>query len=106
MNVWIGTAGYSNEHWVGPFYPPRTPAPRMLPHYTRHFPLVELNFTFSRCPAPEMLTRLADQTPAGFQFAVKLPRSISHEQRPDELDAFRTAMNALQAQGRLAGLVV
>src|SRR5437763_1374649 len=105
MNVWIGTAGYSNSAWVGPFYPPRTPTRRMLAHYSRHFPLVELNFTFYRCPTPAMLARLADQTPAGFQFTVKLPRSLSHEQSVRELGAFRTAVNELHLQGRLAGWV-
>jgi uncharacterized protein YecE (DUF72 family) len=105
MNVWIGTAGYSYAHWVGPFYPPRTPTRRMLAHYSRHFPLVELNFTFYRCPTPEIMSRLADQTPAGFQFTVKLPRSLSHEQSLRELGAFRTAVEELHLQGRLAGLV-
>src|SRR5437763_3659834 len=106
MNVWTGTAGYSNSAWVGPFYPPRTPPRRMLAHYSQHFPLVELNFTFYRCPTPDLLARLAEQTPAGFQFAVKLPRSLSHERRPEDLSLFREAVGELHRQGRLAGLVV
>jgi uncharacterized protein YecE (DUF72 family) len=106
MNVWIGTAGYSYPDWISPLYPPRTPPRRMLAHYSRHFPLVELNFTFYRCPTPDLLTRLAEQTPAGFQFAVKWPHSLSHEQRSDELSLFRQATSALHVQGRLAGLVV
>src|SRR3954469_12917442 len=105
MNVWIGTAGYSYSHWVGPFYPPRTPPRRLLTHYARHFPLVELNITFYRTPTAESLTGLADRTPAGFQFAVKLPRSLSHDRRPEELSQFREAVAALHAQGRLAGVV-
>ncbi|HEY1380176.1 MAG TPA: DUF72 domain-containing protein [Gemmataceae bacterium] len=105
MNVWIGTAGYSYPHWVGRFYPPRTPARRLLTHYARHFPLVELNFTFYRTPTAESLVRLADRTPAGFQFAVKLPKSLTHDRRPEELGQFREAVAALHAQGRLAGTV-
>jgi uncharacterized protein YecE (DUF72 family) len=105
MNVWIGTAGYSYSNWVGPFYPPGTRTTGMLGHYARHFPVVELNFTFYRCPTPAMLSRLAGQTPPGFSFAVKLPRSLSHERRHDDLFAFREAVQALQAQGRLAELV-
>src|SRR5947207_1226571 len=80
MQVWIGTSGYSYSDWVGPFYPPGTRPNRMLRQYCQHFPLVELNFTFYRPPTPEILARLADQTPAGFQFLVKAPRSISHEE--------------------------
>src|SRR5436309_15565678 len=106
MDVWIGTAGYSYAHWVGPFYPPRTPTGRLLTHYGRHFPLVELNFTFYRCPTPDVLARLADQTPAGFQFAVKVPRTISHDRNAAELGAFRTAVVALHLLGLVAGLVV
>ena len=85
MNVWIGTAGYSYSNWVGPFYPPGTRTTGMLAQYARHFPVVELNFSFYRCPTPAMLTRLAGQTPPGFRFAVKLPRSLSHERRLDDL---------------------
>lgn len=78
MKVWIGTSGYSYPDWVGSFYPPGTRPNRMLAHYAQHFPLVELNFTFYRPPTPEMLAKLADRAPAGFQFLVKLPQSISH----------------------------
>ncbi len=105
MNVWIGTAGYSYSHWVGPFYPPGTPARRMLAQYARHFPLVELNFTFYRTPTADILLRLAGQTPAGFQFAVKLPRLLSHDRRPEELGQFHEAVTALHARGQLAGVV-
>jgi uncharacterized protein YecE (DUF72 family) len=105
MQVWIGTSGYSYPDWVGPFYPPETRPNRMLAHYTRIFPLVELNFTFYRLPAVGQLARLGEQTPAGFQFLVKLPRTISHERRLDELLPFRRAVEELQQRGRLLGLL-
>ncbi len=94
MQIWTGTSGYSYRDWVGGFYPPGTRAPRMLQYYCGHFPLVELNFTFYRLPTPGMLTRLAEQTPPGFQFLVKLPRTLSHDKDPRELDAFRKAISA------------
>src|SRR5581483_1490047 len=94
MQVWTGTSGYSYSDWVGNFYPPGTRANRMLPYYAGQFPLVELNFTFYRLPTPEMLTRLAGQTPAGFQFLVKLPRTLSHDKDARELEAFRGAVSA------------
>ena len=55
MQLWIGTSGYVYPDWVGPFYPPRTLSSGMLTYYTKHFPLVELNFTFYRPPTPEAL---------------------------------------------------
>ena len=82
MDLWIGTSGYSYPDWVGGFYPAGTRPDRMLAYYSRRFPLVELNFTFYRPPTPEMLAKLAAQTPDGFQFLVKLPQSISHERSP------------------------
>jgi uncharacterized protein YecE (DUF72 family) len=105
MKVWIGTSGYSYPDWVGPFYPPGTRAPRMLAHYVRHFPLVELNFTFYRPPTPEALARLAGQAPDGFRFLVKVPRTISHEESPRDLPLFRRSVEELRRRGCLLGLL-
>src|SRR5438876_474667 len=80
MQVWLGTSGYSYPDWVGGFYPPGTRSNQMLNRYAESFPLVELNFTFYRLPTPAMLARLANQAPDGFQFVVKMPRSLSHEE--------------------------
>jgi uncharacterized protein YecE (DUF72 family) len=105
MDIWIGTSGYSYRDWVGGFYPKGTPSNRMLAYYSRQFPLVELNFTFYRPPTPAMLVKLAGQTPAGFQFLVKLPRTISHERSTRDLPGFRQAVLALQERDRLMGLL-
>jgi uncharacterized protein YecE (DUF72 family) len=105
MHVWIGTSGFSYPDWVGSFYPARTRPQRMLSHYCRVFPLVELNFTYYRPPTPGMLTRLARQTPSAFQFLVKLPRSLSHEEHIRDLLGFRKAVDALKNEGKLAGLL-
>src|SRR3954447_4854160 len=101
MNVWIGTSGYSYLDWVGDFYPAGLRPERMLEHYARFFPLVELNFTFYRLPTPGMLARLADKTPPGFQFLVKLPRTLTHEESPHDLEGFRKAVEVLKGRGRL-----
>ncbi|HLJ93492.1 MAG TPA: DUF72 domain-containing protein [Gemmataceae bacterium] len=105
MQIWIGTSGYSYPDWVGGFYPPDIRSGKMLAYYCQHFPLVELNFTFYRLPTAAMLTRLAEQTPAGFQFLVKLPRTLSHEANGRDIAGFRHAVHSLQGQGRLLGLL-
>jgi uncharacterized protein YecE (DUF72 family) len=105
MQVWIGTCGYSFPDWVGPFYPPGTGSERMLGSYAAHFPLVELNFTFYRPPTPAMLARLAEKAPAGFQFVVKVPRTLSHEEDGRDLAGFRTAVEELRQRDRLLGLL-
>jgi uncharacterized protein YecE (DUF72 family) len=77
----------------------------MLGYYCRHFPLVELNFTFYRLPTAAMLSRLAEQSPPGFQFLVKMPRTLSHEESPAEIEPFRAAVEELQNRDRLLGLL-
>jgi uncharacterized protein YecE (DUF72 family) len=105
MKVWIGTSGYSYADWVGPFYPPGTRSRQMLRYYTEHFPVVELNFTFYCLPTAAALARLAEQTPAGFQFVAKLPRTLSHDEDPRDLGPFRQAVAELHGRGRLLGLL-
>jgi uncharacterized protein YecE (DUF72 family) len=105
MQVWVGTSGYSYGDWVGSFYPTGTRPNRMLPYYCTQFPLVELNFTFYRPPSADILSRMAEQTPPGFQFLVKMPRTISHEQDPRDLPGFRAAVDPLRQRGQLAGVL-
>lgn len=105
MELWVGTSGYSYGDWVGSFYPPGTLPRRMLAHYARHFPLVELNYTFYRPPGPRDLGRLAARAAPGFQFVVKLHRSLSHEDDFKGAPAFREAVEPLRLEGRLLGLL-
>ena len=105
MDVWIGTSGYSYPDWVGGFYPTSTRPDRMLAYYSRRFPLVELNFTFYRPPTPEMLAKIAARTPPGFQFLVKLPRSVSHEPAPRTSTASAGRCGACKGAGQLSGLL-
>lgn len=105
MQVWIGTSGYSYADWVGGFYPKGLRSNQMLAYYSRHFPLVELNYTFYHPPTAAMLRKMAERTPPSFQFVVKLPKSISHEQSPRDLNGFREAVLTLQKRGQLIGLL-
>jgi uncharacterized protein YecE (DUF72 family) len=106
MNIWIGTSGYSYSDWVGDFYPPSLPSGQMLGYYSRFFPLVELNFTFYRSPTAAMLGRIAERTPPGFQFLVKVPRTVSHEQSGQDLPGFREAIGVLHKRQQLMGLLL
>jgi uncharacterized protein YecE (DUF72 family) len=104
--VWIGTAGYAWPDWVGPFYPDGTSLERMPRYYATQFPCVEINSTFYRPPAPGQLSRLADRTAPGFQFSLKVPRTVSHERRVQALKPFKTAADELAARHRLIGFVL
>jgi uncharacterized protein YecE (DUF72 family) len=105
MEIWIGTSGYVYPDWVGDFYPPGTPSARMLPFYARHFPLVELNYTFYRLPAPGDLIKLAGRTPPGFQMIVKLHQSLSHDLDLNQAATFAAAVRPLQQEQRLRSLL-
>jgi uncharacterized protein YecE (DUF72 family) len=56
---------------------------------------VELNNTFYRLPSEEQLERWSDATPKGFRFAVKVPMSITHFGRLDEIGTFCERVRAL-----------
>lgn len=52
-----------------------------LQRYATRFPASEINSSFHRPHAPGVWRRWADSVPAGFLFSVKLPKTITHEQR-------------------------
>lgn len=60
-----------------------------LERYARVLNCAEINTSFYRSHRPEVYARWASQTPAGFRFAVKVPRTITHDQR---LRASRTLL--------------
>ncbi len=79
--VRIGTSGWHYAHWRGPFYPERLPAGVMLGYYARHFDTVEVNNTHYCLPRPAVIEAWRDAVPAGFVFAVKASRYITHFHR-------------------------
>ncbi len=74
----IGTSGWYYKHWVGPFYPPKTPAARLLDYYSERFDTVEINNSFYRLPPETALTNWRDATPPDFCFAMKGSRFLTH----------------------------
>ena len=77
----IGTQGWNYDAWVGPFYPSGTRAPEFLSFYARAFDTVEVDSTFYAIPDPKSVRGWASRVPAGFTFALKLPKEITHERR-------------------------
>jgi uncharacterized protein YecE (DUF72 family) len=81
VRVLTGTSGFSYPSWNGSFYPPRLPARARLAHYASRLEAVEANATFYRMPRPEVLAAWRAQVPAGFTFALKAPRRLTHERQ-------------------------
>jgi uncharacterized protein YecE (DUF72 family) len=76
--IHIGTSGWHYKHWVGTFYPPRTPASKMFAFYCARFDTVELNNTFYSLPKPAGLENWRESSPENFCFAAKGSRFITH----------------------------
>ena len=79
--LWAGASGYAFKEWKGSFYPEKIQPEAMLAWYAERLPSVEINNTFYQMPKVEVLERWAQATPAGFRFAVKASRRITHEAR-------------------------
>ncbi len=85
-DVRIGCSGWSYRDWREGFYPPGTPASGWLPHYASVFDTVEVNATFYRLPKVDTVRAWAEQVPAGFLFAVKASRYLTHMKRLRDID--------------------
>ncbi|EQD51538.1 protein containing DUF72, partial [mine drainage metagenome] len=99
----IGTSGWDYPEWVGPVYPKHGVSDR-LRYYARLFPIVEINSTFYRLPPPSVAASWVRRTPAGFRFAAKFPRTITHELRlvgaETELRRFLDVLGPIRAAGK------
>jgi uncharacterized protein YecE (DUF72 family) len=81
MRITIGMSGYSYKEWKPGFYPPDLKSDQMLRFYAGRFEAVEINNTFYRMPTEKVLLQWAEEVPAGFVFALKAPRRITHLSR-------------------------
>jgi uncharacterized protein YecE (DUF72 family) len=67
----IGTCSWADEALSKYFYPPGLPAGERLAYYAREFDAVEVDSTYYRLPAEEMVARWAERTPDDFVMHVK-----------------------------------
>ncbi|MGJ5673411.1 MAG: DUF72 domain-containing protein [Nostochopsis sp.] len=81
MSFFIGCAVWAYKGWVGELFPPGTRPADFLHLYSRRFTIVEGNTTFYAIPNQETVARWATDTPPGFEFCLKLPRDITHNQQ-------------------------
>jgi uncharacterized protein YecE (DUF72 family) len=106
-DVRIGTSGYHYKHWVGPFYPPKTPPSKMLEYYVRHFDTLELNNSFYRLPTVAAFEAWRDATRKNFVFAVKASRFITHNKKlKDPENALDNFLPRAEHLGRKLGPVL
>ena len=78
-NLHIGTSSFSSKDWVGSFYPEGAKPAEFLGYYAETFKTVEIDATWHAVPAPRTVEGWYHKTPPEFTFALKVPKSITHE---------------------------
>jgi uncharacterized protein YecE (DUF72 family) len=84
--VRIGVSGWRYAPWRGNFYPKGLPQRAELEFAASCFPSIEINGSFYSLQAPRSWQAWYDATPAGFVFAVKGPRYITHMLRLKQIE--------------------
>jgi len=79
--LYVGTSGWSYPTWKPGFYPADARPKDFLRHYAEHFRTVELNASAYQLPSEGHFAGWAEQVPADFRFAVRMPRLITHAGR-------------------------
>ncbi len=103
-SVRIGSCSFTAAGWERTFYPPRLRPGSYLRWYAEEFDTLEIDSTFYRSPSIETVRGWYRATPPDFSFALKVPRSITHdrclESCEDEFQSFlSTAMELKEKLG-------
>ncbi|MCV0430504.1 DUF72 domain-containing protein [Nitrosopumilus sp.] len=87
MNIKIGCTGWSYQGWSGTFYPKNLKSSQWLKYYSQLFEITEINSTFYKIPAQEIVRRWNADTPRHFRFTAKFPLIITHEKRLENVNS-------------------
>ncbi|HEY1044613.1 MAG TPA: DUF72 domain-containing protein, partial [Telluria sp.] len=92
----VGCAGWSLSRHDAPSFPAEG---SHLERYAAVFTATEINSSFYREHKVQTYARWAQSTPDGFQFSVKMPRTVTHDKRlagaQEELERFAQQVAAL-----------
>jgi uncharacterized protein YecE (DUF72 family) len=78
---YVGTSGWSYNHWIGIFYPEDIKPAQYLEYYITKFSCVELNSSFYHLPLKATAKGWQRRTPEEFRFCPKLSRFITHQKK-------------------------
>lgn len=105
--VYIGTSGWSYEHWRGIFYPPELPREEWLTFYAQVFPTVEVNSSFYHLPFTGMVLGWQRRTPEDFLLAAKFSRQATHVHRLRDCEQIvKQWLERMQLLGPKLGVVL
>jgi uncharacterized protein YecE (DUF72 family) len=107
MEVIVGTSGWQYDDWRGRLYPRDLPKRKWLAHFSRVFPVVEVNNTFYNLPQAETFSRWREESADGFLFVIKASRYITHIRRlRDCREPVRLLWSRCRRLGRKRGPVL
>ncbi|HEX6290202.1 MAG TPA: DUF72 domain-containing protein [Herpetosiphonaceae bacterium] len=107
MTAYIGTSGWSYDHWHGVLYPPGVPQRERLAYYVQHYQTVEVNSTFYQWPADHVFASWYRRVPHTFCLSVKAPRGLTHGRRLYAPEAWLLRINrSLRFLGHKRGVLL
>jgi uncharacterized protein YecE (DUF72 family) len=74
----VGTSGWVYRDWRGAFYPRELAQARWFGFYAERFDTVEVNNSFYRLPSDDAFDAWKEAAPAGFVYALKASRYLTH----------------------------
>lgn len=105
LPYYLGCPVWACAEWTGTLFSSAAKRHEYLHQYSMSFNTVEGNSTFYGLPSLDTVRRWCDQTLPGFRFALKFPRSISHDKQLVEAEAetrdFLAVLEILAANERL-----
>jgi uncharacterized protein YecE (DUF72 family) len=107
-HLWVGCSGWQYKHWRnGVFYPADVPQTRWLEYYATQFNTVEINNSFYRLPTLETFKAWERRAPAGFVYAVKASRFLTHMKKlKDPVEPLHRLFSHARGLGRSFGPVL
>jgi len=90
--IHVGCSGWVYKHWRGILYPEGLPQRLWFQRYSEEFDTVEINASFYRVPLEKTFDGWREKAPAGFRYAMKANRFITHMKKlvgcDEEIDRF------------------
>jgi uncharacterized protein YecE (DUF72 family) len=83
----VGTSGWTYDHWKGCFYPESQAKSRWFDYYASRFSAVEINATFYRPFTDQTYLKWRERAPQGFGYVLKVPKTITHRKYLVDVEA-------------------
>lgn len=83
----VGTSGWTYDHWRGCFYPPGLAQSRWFDFYAARFNTVEINATFYRTFQDRTYLKWKTRAPQDFGYVLKAPKTITHRKLLRDVEA-------------------